>query len=593
VWFWVWGAVGGVGVVGGPSLATALAFAGEAILGVRFDGSGPGGGQGRPGRPGASPAYCPPLPLPLPVAVAILDSASARASFTASLLERYVRLVAASQASSRLDAPARGTDDMTLATHALQGRYVLLERAYLLNAAALALRGGPGAGPWRYAPNATGWAWTPVGVHEDTRVRTYAWCDALFYIASKSLARAVGTGCDMAAAGVTNFVAGCLEEGVTAVVARCVVLAGQGWPEEGRMVPSLAEEEEDVEGEVAAALTAALGGPAARSAPASPRPSAPAEPARPEGEHPPVCDEAVWALNTVATVGLYAASLYERTAAELASVFPATEEGEDGGHGEVEHGDRKSKAPQAARAIAPWEPPAFSFIPRVHSYLSGPLETLHAAAVSFAFGGGPASAALPHLHAAARSLVTTVCGPGLAALTLCLSGKPYVLSEGQFEGGGEEEEEGGTGGAVHIFAAAVLAPLRLPALAAVTLPVIVDAVVQALARATAAAFEGGWGVGGGGGTPPALVNEYGALLMAAQLRAVLDALEGLAARGAHRRPFGRLVQVLAVLGLDAPHELYGLTFPRPLLSQAEVEGLLIKRGWGRGVKVNWDRVQLK
>ena len=124
-----------------------------------------------------------------------------------------------------------------------------------------------------------------------------------------------------------------------------------------------------------------------------------------------------------------------------------------------------------------------------------------------------------------------------------------------------------------------------------------DAVVRHVALLCAQLLESAWFA--------ASCNEYGALLMQQQLRTLAARLSPLAQRphAAVARPLARLTQIVAVLGLDALPELYGLSFApgAPLLSRTEVERLLrcrsgLVRGGdaqlGRAIEaVQWAKVR--
>jgi hypothetical protein len=119
-----------------------------------------------------------------------------------------------------------GRDPLCLAMWELQGQYVQLERSYLLTSVRLALL--PPAG------------WAVVSVHEDARVRAYAWCDNVFFLLSKAVSRSAATCADMAAAAVTNYVAGCcddvLRRALHVCLAGCRLVRSRGDP---RLRPSV------------------------------------------------------------------------------------------------------------------------------------------------------------------------------------------------------------------------------------------------------------------------------------------------------------------------------------------------------------------
>lgn len=586
----------------------------EPILLVRFDGTSDRGSASK------AASSLPPIPLPVTVAVAILEGVCDQMCFLAALLEKFVRHAQAVLASGRADEPTRGTDELSASLQALQGQYVLLERAYLLNAIQRALAGGPRsnaeATSWKYDLVRDGWSWSPVSVHEDSRVHTFAWCDALFYICGKSITRAMGTGCDMAAAAVCNFAAGVLDEQLRSMVSLCVrMCAGT------RAVPSRTgstgkqQRGSDVEDEVAEAIGQALSGQSKRTT-ASPRTEAvdEEESQRILATLPPLTEEALCALNTVATVGLYAASLYARVGVQAEQQFPAPmrDTSVDGANG--------GPAPDSGG----WDPAALAYVPRVHPALRVPLETLQTVAASFAFNQPPVSSTHPrqggrpvkvsYVQAACTCCVMSCVGAGLATLRAALQSTGYSINQQDYEAAearilgsssahrnsaafvglpAQPSSSLPTGDpALAVYHSKVLGLLRLHLLLPLLLqPVLADGVLRAVSRAVAAAVEQAWGAGdakGAGGGP---VSEYGALLMSSQLRVIMEELEaqGLRAAG-HRATFARITQSLAILSLDAPHDLYTLSFPAPKLTQAEVRGLMARRGWA-AAKINWDRVQ--
>lgn len=159
--------------------------------------------------------------------------------------------------------------------------------------------------------------------------------------------------------------------------------------------------------------------------------------------------------------------------------------------------------------------------------------------------------------------------------------------------GAGSDSLGPTDPSLSIYYTGVLAACRLHALLPLLhKPTLAQAVVKAVATATANAMEEGWCLCSSPRSSPSPINEYGALFMAGQVRQIMAMLEPYATRGLHRPPFAFVSQCVAVLGLDAPHDLYSLTFPRPCLTVAHVYALLCRRGWAaNAARLNWDKVQ--
>lgn len=70
------------------------------------------------------------------------------------------------------------------------------------------------------------------------------------------------------------------------------------------------------------------------------------------------------------------------------------------------------------------------------------------------------------------------------------------------------------------------------------------------------------------------VNDFGALLMASELRQLQTTMSTHIAAGSLRPVFARALQITQVLGIETVSDLYSLAFPVPMLTRGEVLGLL-------------------
>ena len=338
------------------------------------DGSGNGSSGGTRHHPQPQPRL--PLPfwasLPLRIhfdaGVAIVDEASDQLSFLCQVLERFLRCVTVCLALGAGDQPSRvDSSPLSVAMHELQGQYVLLEHAYVSASTAIALRVDSGG-------------WTPVSVHDDGSVLTFAWVDTAFFVMGKALARAAATCCDMAAAACVNYVGGCIDGALADAVRTCVSLAGErrdggrtttggvsGSPSTAAAAAAAAlerggggrhgrrdisgkrdcrDDDADLDDELSARFSSALLGPnagggnrsdspmlhpaAAASSSYSSRAGGGGEPGSDSAaasaallhSPPAASDRALIAVNTVTTVQKYTRALYRRTVTEFRGVFP-------------------------------------------------------------------------------------------------------------------------------------------------------------------------------------------------------------------------------------------------------------------------------
>lgn len=608
---------------------------------------------------GSNKDYC---ALPLGMAVSIVDETADQISFLCQLLERYSRCLAfcsetcgpafPSSESGRApssDSSTNGNgkskskkgerDPLLLTLWELQGHYVQLERSYLLSSVRLAL----------LPPN----GWKVVSVHEDSRVRTYAWCDNLFFLLSKGVSRAAATCADMAAAAVTNYVAGCCDDILKRVLYACAAVGsglvrslkdprldsrhlkrmlmdvvsaanhqsasdsvvasillgsmnleeddslesfeasgesshegesedglggnqltrllqgsrfghlqapgpGKGdasarWPQRGGAsgAAAVAEHEEDAfEAEIAASFKAAFrkegtGEDEAETEEeaAAKRKAAAKLAAQDEGSaeqqllasvasFPVASETAILCVNTVATAGQYSAALFERTSAELSAVFPA-----------------------------PNQDASNNSVPACSPLLVVPLAQLREASETC----GPNL-----LQLATKTFASTVCRAGVKFFDGVLRKVDYVLpSAAAFDA---------LSGAHDPVLTAVTGPVLSGSAFQVTLPLLLkphvsDAFVLELSAMLASRIDKRWS--------QAAVNEYGALLMASQLRSLYNTLSPYV-KTAHAPlrsllASGRLHQMVQVLNVESLSDLTGLMFPVPALNKQEVCRLLNNR----------------
>jgi hypothetical protein len=672
----------------------------EPVLLIRFDDAG-AGSRRKPrteGEAAAAAAYAAaaaaapfplsslgPLPLTVRGATGVVDEACDQLSFLCNLLERYLRCVTVALGLGAGDEPSRTDDAVAVAMHGFQGEYVLLERAYLENAVS------------RAAAAESGWA--PVAMGEDSRVLTFAWTDHAFFLLSKAVARAAATRCDMAAAAVINFVAGCLDGAVRRVATDCVrmssarraaavVAAAEASAATGGAPASAAaanaaarrgagDDVDEVEIEMTRRLQAALakapgtaggggggsggggggggggkagkGGGGGGGGASGGGGGSTNEEDEEEAHEPAAADSALQACNTVYTASRFARSLFERTCGEVASIFPLPasqqqEQQQEAGEGEGRGAGEGDVGPRAAAISSPGPPlsPTSASsgsgsgfggelaLPVCHPYLRTPLEGLRAVVGDFdgladdaarALAGGLVGDGVAHMRQILLQASVTTSPQSSSSLapsqgshapssSSSSSSSTYVLSDAAYDAACVSDPLLGAFNGGVMVASGLRAALR-----AIAKPAAAEAVLRHVAGLVAGVLEDGW-VGGLSSSPsssavsspsqpPAVpVNEYGALLLAAELRGVesrLSALavstKGLASANPSRRSFLRLQQCVAVLGLDALQELYALAFPSPLLTRAQVTGLLQQRtGLIKGKAaldaIQWDRVKI-
>ena len=381
-----------------------------------------------------------PLALPVSGAVAAVDQACDQATFLCQLLERYLRCVTVCLGLGTGDQPSRTSDVLADAMHSLQGEYVLLERAYLTTAVARAVQRPQQAhaAQWPSPPSGSD-GWSVVVMGDNPRELCFAWADHALFVLSKSIARACATCCDLAAAAVVNFVAGCVDEHLRAVARVCVTLcstmrpppelAADGSSGSGGTVgggSAGGADRDAVEEEMARQLATAL------------EVDEPGDDneriARPSGggmlrddkdaailravaakREPRASDEALHALNTVATVAGYLLSLHSRTRNEVEAVFPPPQAAGSASSG-ADAGRAAHSAASAKSDLRGSHPPL------CHPFLVGPLDLLGSVARSFA----------EIADEAALALAQTLAGPGLAEMRALLED----AAAARFDGGG-------------------------------------------------------------------------------------------------------------------------------------------------------------
>ena len=560
----------------------------------------------------------PPLVIALSAAVAIVDEAADIVSFICQLLERYLRSVSAALSLGPRGAPSRlpDSDALTAAMHALQSQYVALEHAYVAHSIASVL--------------ADNTSWERVSVHEDAAVKTHAWCDAVFFVASKGLARSGATCCDMAAAAALNYVTGCLDGAVRVAVRRCAQAAtdtvSSANPPHGGGSAARAtygrgtaakdnENEDDIDAALARRFAQALLGPGStRPSVDAPRtlhsaPTATAAHPRAVKDACLAADSAIVGLNTIATTARYASSLYHRALTEMTGLFPAQATatsmttaiatkamrlGEPQYAAAVNHISQNSLNAAVVRAE----------LELVQTVLHGPLSELRAVTQSFD----------AVVSAAARAMARTIAASGVAVITRFSEVDPmaYALDDARFLAVTD-----GVGGPVPVDPARAVAAtthkgagtaavsLGDPVVAAIAHDVIASPGLPALlsrllapdaaapllvgvASAVAEALENGW-------ARAAAVTDLGALRMQAQARAahgLFDRLtwasvwrdertqqhfssrgEGIGIRAA----FGRLTVLAEVYGVDSVDALYAVPQPLHPLSRSDVSSALERR----------------
>jgi hypothetical protein len=519
--------------------------------------------------------------------MAICDEACDQISYACAVVERFqtVSLRTLGVSNSGMSAVSLADDaeysHLERAMQRLQSDYVAIERAFLMNALREATRDPPAprAQALRTAPSnleaILSEKWSAVAVDEDTTIRCFAAIDAIFFIASKALARAVNSLAPLAAAAVINFVAAELDTTLKETLSICMRLSlqlragafalpgetpvgddetmgGAVGGAQGRLT------EQDLDDEIAERLSSAL---ATAQQPQSAGLTADAAAGGDSAAHdaalvtavaaPALSDVALAALNSLAAASDYASSLCARSENEAAGIF------------------------------AP-EPPA---------PLAAALDELHAVCE----GVGP------RLGLGAAEAASALCAPGLSALSAALRATHYVMDRRTFESIGSGATRDGV---MVAFWNALVARGGLDGLLPCLSVSARGAVLAAVAQRVVGALETVWW--------HCRVDEYGALLMAAQLREISAALvtrspPGSGGASSTRAAFSRAHQAVAVLNLEKLGDVYSLSFPVPKLSRADMAHLLENRvglvkntnghgdardgmGGGSLSAIAWDRV---
>ena len=599
---------------------------GVVTLAVTFGTRSRVGGAGV-GPPVSQPPPLPPLSITLEAAVALCNEAADQTSYVCALFSRYDAV--SLDALLRVDANAGVIGNVGTAgggggggspaalppaaalqrsVYALQSDFVSLERAFLLNALAEATRDPPSLSTFPFLDGAstgvrgkstTGDGWRPVSVDADTSLRIFCVGDSIFFICSKSLARAVGSLSPLSAAAVINFVAAGLDGAGAAALRVCVALAAQrkiglSRSAGGAGGDGVDDDEkggvgagaDEIDAEIVARLSAALrGGVGGNEGEGAGRAGGrrvgvddgggsggggdgdslgvlgegDGDDGTPDGatHASSLTPTALTALNTLATAATYAASLLDRVVSEVASIFS------DG-------------------ASSPALELAVETLAASCAACASPLDT----------GAADAAAALagPGLEAMRRAL-----RPGGPLASYEIRREVYesmVSSSSVAVGGGS----GGRDPLLCAFWVGVVARGGLDAALRALVPRARGALLCALARRIVAILEPAW-------WHVSRVDAYGALLMSAQLReltaAVVSRAPPGAATAAVRAEFARVAQAVAVLGLEKATDVYSLTFPVAQLSRADVEHLLSRRagkildGGADVAAVDWARVSVK
>lgn len=355
------------------------------------------------------------------------------------------------------------------------------------------------------------------------------------------------------------------------------------------------------------------------------------------------------ALNTLVTAAEFYHSLYQRTRDEVASVFPApptvsSPQVEEGGEGS-DYELSSLPPPLHPALVGPLDTLHLSCtlvgadavksgVKRACSVVCG--EGLSAMARCFSAGVGVLASYALTLET--YELLTSGGGGGGGGK----GGRPPPFSPSSLKKGAVEED------VVVVQGDPLLTPFFTTVLGGLgglraTLtgkqlhPNASTSLLFEVADRCAGLLEGGWWGSG------MAVNEYGALLMQEQLREIKDALIGLAPQGgvpmgggwggvmggggggsnymstptlgggpphspssshaaphsskpgavAIRERFAPLSQAVSLLlRVDRVADLYALTFPKPLLSRAQVEGLMAQKVGASATKgVDWGRVE--
>lgn len=508
----------------------------------------------------------------------------------------------------------------------LQDACVLLENAYL----ATSVRGAVTAVS----------GWVASCVHEDPSLETFAWCDHAFFLLSKATARAAATGSDMAAAATINYVHSCLDATLARVMRESVRLCGElrvdadaltarlgqsfllaqssskdvsfaslmahgrnlfrsdgagtsgGGGGGGQRAPS-ADKERNVEADFAASFEAALfgggstrgggssGGTAAAGA------SAPSAASRLGGhaavalqrgrQGPIVSREAILALNTLATVVEFSLSLLQRSASELAIVFPPLAQAPPSDASTASQVRAAPRASGGARsssgAVASSSSSAQGAPASLISLVSNRLKAAAAAAAASTFQCATMLqpplhelAAMPQtfeqlLSTGASEMARAMLAPGLSILNATIKTMRYELTSAEFDAISSADP----------VMAAIRGPViqgcaLFPTMLVILRPACTDLIIARVSVAILGALEAAW-LG-------ATVNDFGALLMVGQLRQLQNILSSHLTSGSLRLIFLRAQQIVQVLSIEAIPDLYALLFSTPALRRTEVVALL-------------------
>jgi hypothetical protein len=554
-----------------------------------------------------------PLNLTLDGATAVVDEACEKATFMCQILERYLRCVTVCLGLGTSEQPSRTSDPLADSMHELQGDYVLLERAFLTTAVARATVTSPEI---KNDSNSDGWV--PVVMGDDSNELCFAWVDHSLFVLSKAIARACATCCDLAAAAVINFVAGCIDVDLRRVASMCVEQCSElrNTPIEmslsnaestGVRNGSSSDERDDIDNEVAKRIAAALEveDENARNVDVNVQPlqggmllddkDAGLIAAVNAARKPRVSDDALIALNTVATAATYLRSLFLKTRAEVELVFPPPIS--------LKYSEDSSETTSTE---------SFSRPPVCHQLVAGTLDNLRSVAESFTIIADDAAKRV------AESLISVGLNSMSTLLRLSHSGSAsdgsysYMISQQTFDtmtlhsGRFEDSKGGGIPSSNDPLLSSFEHDLVIKSGLVAALQMLrkqdsiecaygpsctSDLVLKHVSLLIARLVEDSW--------TSSVVSEYGALLQAAQLREFIRRLSSLA-RNPHvavAKPFSRLTQVASVLSLDSLPDLYSLSFfPKALLSRSEVSKLLLLRvGLVRSNTaidaLAWDKVQ--
>lgn len=569
------------------------------------------------------PSSYAPLPLPLSSSTGIIDETCDQLSYVCAILEKYLRYTTVSLGLGNADQPSRMDDELAIVMHGLQGEYVLLERTYLENAIARAANTSKG--------------WLPVSMSEDANVRTFAWVDMAFFILSKAIARACGTYCDMAAAAVINFVTNCLDQNIRKVINECIELCRTerkdnqnnknetlevnpaNLPTRRHNAYSVGDEAEE---ELARQLQQVLLGGKKSSTITN-------------GNHenigsdnsfsndnedddmhrvhePAVAAIAIYACNTVHTASLFVRSLYERTCGEVSTIFP------------LPYNDNQNLSTQI-KNTSDIDVSHLGYgndntnedlpLPLCHPYLRVPLDTFRTVIrgrdtniLSSSFSSHSLSlssstvntnndnqqgynALLENAYtvlartagrAGFDQLITlfqsSVSSSSSSSAFAAFTGKNekaptlrYILNEQEYD---TLTTTSTADALLNVFHSQLLIGSGLSTLLSLLRqPQGTDMFLQAMAKQVAIILQNGWI------NNKLSINEYGALLLAAELRDIEARLSSYTRSGTTlvRKYFTYLEQCMDIWTLDALSDIYSLAFPVPLLSKEEIIQLLHQR----------------